>query len=161
MFDGTKATFEKIWRYPTVQVIGTVNGEILMLNEDQPDRPGNINFPGGRADHGKDMLLEAKRELLEETGYASEDWSLFMEHGKDGKVIHHVAYFIARDCKKIQEPILDPGEKISLKTIDFEELMAMAEDPRFWIPSEFRMEFLRMQFDPAQKEAFRKNLFPY
>jgi hypothetical protein len=67
MFDGTTATFERIWRSPSVEVIAVVGDKIVVEHQDQPDRKGIVSLVSGRADQGTDML-EAKRELLEETG---------------------------------------------------------------------------------------------
>ncbi|MGC9599406.1 MAG: NUDIX hydrolase [Minisyncoccia bacterium] len=161
MFDGTTEIFEKIWRPPTVEVIATVGDKILIEEQDQPDRPHNINFPGGRADKGDAPLAEAKRELLEETGYESADWQLFMQHASDGKVIQDGHFFIARNCKKTKEPHLDPGEKIATKLVTFDELIALADEPRFWIFPEFIYYLLRLRLDPAKKQEFKALLFPY
>jgi ADP-ribose pyrophosphatase len=73
MFDGTKETFERIWRSPTVEVIAAVGDKILIEEQSQPDRKNIISLASGRADQGEDVMAEAKRELLEETGYASDD----------------------------------------------------------------------------------------
>ncbi len=160
MFDGTTATFEKIWRPSTVEVIATVGDKIIIEEQDQPDRPNNINFPSGRVESEENVLGEAKRELLEETGYQSDDWSLFLKHGKVGKVMHEIHYFIARNCKKVKEPELDAGEKIRTKLITFDELLALADKPNFWVPEEFISCLLLLQLDPAKKGEFRKLLFP-
>ncbi len=73
VFDGTTQVFEKIWRPSTVEIIATVGDKILTEEQDQPDRPNNINFPCGRVEQEDNILGEAKRELLEETGYQSND----------------------------------------------------------------------------------------
>jgi len=160
MFDGTKQTFEKIWRAPTVEIIATVGNQLLIEKQDQPDRKNNINLVSGRADQGEGVLEEAKRELLEETGYRSDDWQLFMSHGKDGKVLHEVFYFIARNCQKIQEPDLDAGEKIETKLISFEDFIKLREEPRFWVSPEFINFLLQIQHDNRERESFKKLLFP-
>jgi len=82
-----------------------------------------------------------------------------MEQDSNGKVIHDVYYFIARNCKKVKEPELDAGEKIETKLISFEEFINLAEEPRFWVSAEFINFLLRLQRDPAKKEDFRKTLF--
>ncbi len=160
MFDGTTATFEKIWRPPTVEVIVTVGDLILIEEQDQPDRTNNINFVSGRADQGNNVLEEAKRELFEETGYQSDDWTLFLKHERDGKILQDVYYFIARNCSKVKEPQLDAGEKIKTRLITFDELIALSEEPRFWVAPEFITYLLRVQMDPTKKEEFRRTLFP-
>jgi ADP-ribose pyrophosphatase len=161
MFDGSTETFERIWRYPTVEIIATVGDKILIEEQDQPNRPGNINLPSGRADKSEDVLAEAKRELLEETGYESSDWNLFMQHGKDGKVMHEVYYFIARDRKKVKKPELDAGEKITTTLASFDEFLALSDEPRFWVSPEFVIHLLRMREDNKKKEDFKNLIFKH
>jgi ADP-ribose pyrophosphatase len=160
MFDGSTTTFEKIWRCPTVEVIVTVGDKILIEKQEQPDRKDIVSLPGGRADKGDDPLEEAKRELLEETGYESTDWSLLLTHGKDGKVIHEQYFFIARDCKKVKEAELDAGEKITTSFISFDEFLALADDPHFWTSPEFIIHILAAKFDSKKKEELRATIFP-
>lgn len=160
MFDGTTEIFEKVRRPATVEIIATVGDKILMEEQDQPDRKNNINTPSGRVDEGEDELDAAKRELLEETGYESSDWNLFFKHSADGKVLHQMHYFIARNCRKMREPHLDAGEKIETKLITFDDFILLTEEPRFWMSPEFIIYLLRLQADPNKKEEFRKLLFP-
>lgn len=160
MFDGTKQTFEKIWRPPTVEIIATVGDKLLIEAQDQPDRKNNINLVSGRADQGENALEEAKRELLEETGYQSDDWRLFLKHGNKGKVLHEVYYFIARNCKKVRESDLDAGEKIQAKFISFENFVKLTEEPRFWVSPEFINFLLRIRHNATRKAEFKKLLFP-
>ncbi len=160
VFDGTTQVFEKIWRPSTVEIIATVGDKILIEEQDQPDRPNNINFPSGRVENENNILGEAKRELLEETGYQSDDWFLSFEHGRWGKIIQHVYYFIARNCTKIKEPQLDAGEKIQTKLITLDELIMLADEPRFWVAKEFINHLVHLQYDSKKKEEFKKLLFP-
>jgi ADP-ribose pyrophosphatase len=163
MFDGTTETFERLKRPDTVVIIPTVNDKILILDEDQPygaQVKSYIDFPAGRADKdGAAILDEAKRELLEETGYASEDWEFLMSYEPHGKIIWTVFVYIARNCKKITEQKLDPGEKITVRPVTFEEVIMLPDDPKFR-SGKLNEEFLRMRLDPAKKEEFRKLLFP-
>jgi ADP-ribose pyrophosphatase len=159
MLDGSTKTFEKVIRPATVEIIAAAGDKILLEHQDQPNKKGYINLPSGRADQSDDMLAEAKRELLEETGYASDDWSPFAKYGGDGKVVHEVYYFIARNCKKIKEPQLDAGERITTQLITFDELLALTDEPRFWTSPEFVNALLRARFDPQKKEDLRKSIF--
>ncbi len=158
MFDGSVSTFEKVTRPPTVEVIATVGDKILIEYQDQPDRKNTINLVSGRVE-SEDILSEAKRELLEETGYVSDDWFLFLKHENDGKVLHDVYYYIARNCKKIQDPKPDSGEIIEVKLIGFDELFELADKPDFWTGPEFIIYLLKLRVDLKQKEEFRKLLF--
>ncbi|MDE1822159.1 MAG: NUDIX domain-containing protein [Euryarchaeota archaeon] len=79
LFDGRHVRNEAVWRPATVNVIVTVGNKVLMTPERQPGIAGGgwyQGMPGGRAREGETPLQGAKRELLEETGYASEDWTL-------------------------------------------------------------------------------------
>ena len=73
-------------------------------------------IPGGMLDPGEDALTAAKRELLEETGYASEDWTWL------GQVLPNPAFqsnrcatFLARDCVRVAEPQFDTTEECVLR----------------------------------------------
>ncbi len=161
MFDGTTEIFEKVWRPPTVEVIAAVGDKILIEEQDQPDHSHYINLPSGRIDNEKAPLAEAKRELLEETGYESDDWQSFMHNNNRGKVLHDGYYFVARNCKKTREPKLDAGEKITTRFITFDELLALADEPHFWAFPEFVTYLLQLRLDPAKKQEFKSLLFTY
>lgn len=161
MFDGTTGVFEKVWRYPTVEIIATVSDKIMIEKQDQPDRPGNITLVSGRADSGGnvDPLEEAKRELLEETGYKSDNWELLDRHSLTAKVLHQIYVFVAKNCQKIQEPQLDSGEKIETILVSFDEFLALSDDPRFWVSPIFINMLLQARYDEKNKEDLRKNIF--
>src|SRR3989338_9450986 len=97
MFDGTTQIFERVWRFPTVEIIATVGDKILIEEQDQPDYKNSITLVSGRADQSDDVLKEAKRELMEETGCESDEWSLLLKHTGETKVLREVYYFIARN----------------------------------------------------------------
>lgn len=159
MFDGSFETFEKICRPATIEVIATLGNKIIIEEQSQPDHKKFISLVSGRAEPGEAPLTTAKRELLEETGYASNNWQVFMKHRGSGKVIHETFYFIAKDCKKIKEPALDVGEKIKTKLITFGQLLALADELRFWVSPIFINYLLRARFVPKQKAEFKKLLF--
>ena len=54
-----------------------------------------------------------------------------MQYTGTSNVFTYVHYFIARDCQpsEIQSP--DPGEKIELFEVDFEEFLLLSSDKRF------------------------------
>ncbi len=159
MFDGSTETFERVKRPDTVEIIATAGNKIIIEEQSQPHRHNAITLPSGRADKSRNMLAEAKRELLEETGYKSNDWQLWQVVHPHDKVVWDIHYFIARDCKLAKRPELDPGEKIETRLIKFEELLDLADEPRFWVGEWFISELLRMRLDPKKKQAFRKLLF--
>lgn len=131
MFDGSIAIFEAIRRNDASTVIAVVGDKIIINNEEQPGRKPFISFPGGASEEGEDMLENAKRELLEETGYASEDWELWFTTDilRAAKIEWNNHFFIARNCQKVADQKLDPGEKIEVTLVSFEEFIESRNHP--------------------------------
>ncbi len=64
-----------------------------------------LTLPAGMREEGEDPLVCARRELLEETGYASDDWlalGQFVENGTYGCGTAHM--FLARNAQRITDP---------------------------------------------------------
>jgi len=160
MFDGSTAIFERLRRPNTVQAVAIVGDKILLQTQQQPDNMTPFpSLPGGRCDSfDEEPLAAAKRELLEETGYVSNDWMLWKEQNPVGKIQWTIYTFIARNCKKQQEPQLDAGEKITTRLIDFEEFLMLSDNPRFY-EKELTMSLFRARFDEKAKAALRLLLF--
>ncbi len=159
MYDGTTATFEKLKRPDTVEVIATVGEKILIIEEEQPDsvRP-YLALPGGRVEKGERSLAAAQRELLEELGYVSKDWELWNEQQPVGKIDWTISVYIARNCVPQQVPHLDPGEKITILPISFEEFLALANEPRFH-DRDLKLDLLRARFDSSARVRLHQLFF--
>lgn len=159
MFDGSIQTFERLKRPNTAQVIAVAGDKVLTLIEEQPNSKKPCpSIPGGRCDEGETPLESAQRELLEETGYVSEDWQLWKEEDPVGKMEWTIYTFVARNCLKQQEPHLDAGERIELKPVSFDEFLALSDDPLFYSP-DLIPDMLRARLDPIRTEALRAMLF--
>ncbi len=131
MFDGTIRRYERLVRADSVSVIPVVGGMIMIQHQEQPAREPFISFPGGGVEQGADRLVEAQREFLEETGYASDDVTLFKIFRPSQLIVWNSCFFIAKDCKRVSEPTPEPGEKITLEFISFDDLLALADNPLF------------------------------
>jgi ADP-ribose pyrophosphatase len=159
MFDGSTSTFERLKRPDTVQTIAVIGDKIMVQRQEQPDSATPfLSLPGGRVDQGEQPQEAAKRELLEESGYASDEWILWKEDKPVGKIEWTIYTYIARDCKKVQEPHLDGGEKITTRLMSFDEFLSLTEDPSF-CDLELIVPLLRAHFEPAKKEELRKTIF--
>jgi ADP-ribose pyrophosphatase len=117
MYDGSHEVFEMAKRKANGVVVIPIleNGEILYSKQEQPMKPTYYALFGGMIDEGEDKLSGAKRELLEESGYESDDWEYLFTYDKFGKVEWEIHYYIARNCYKTSMQKLDPGEKIEIK----------------------------------------------
>lgn len=159
MYDGSTQIFESIRRPDTVIVLAASGDKVIVQKQLQPDvQEWFYSIPGGRIDDGEDPLDAAKRELKEESGYASNDWQLWKTYNPYRKSLWTLYCYIARDCKKVAEPELDGGEKIENELITFEELLQLSDDERFG-ERELVPEFYRMRLDLQKKEEFYQLLF--
>lgn len=159
MFDGSTQTFERLKRANSIMTIPTCGDKIYIPFEQQSaqDHPVNTIF-GGRQNAGETVLECAKRELLEESGFASEDFELFKIYEPySTKIEWEVHIYIARNCKKITEQKLDPGEKIEIKEVTFDEFIDIVSMESF-CAKELTIDILKMKIDGTLDE-FKKKLF--
>lgn len=160
MYDGSVEVFEKLKRTNTAQVLATVGNQILIQTQEQPDSKRSFSsIPGGRCEKDEASLAAAKRELLEETGYVSDDWELWREENPAIKMIWTIYTYIARNCHCKQLPNLDAGEKITTRLISFDDFLMLSDDPDFYERKDLCCELIRARFDKKFREEFRKLLF--
>lgn len=120
LFDGSSHTFEMLKRPDTVSVICIVDGKLLMLDDEQPHLGRRKTFPGGRVDPSDPSIqAAAQREVLEETGYAFNQWRLVEVRQPFSKFEWFVHVFLAWEPAEQQAVHLDPGEKIQLNRLTF------------------------------------------
>ena len=159
MFDGNYKTFEKITRLPSVQILAiTKDNKIMLLNEEQPGRGKYIGVPGGMVERNENHLESAKKELLEELGMKSVNWTLYKEINFGDKIDWPCYYYIAKNCKKIQEPRLEVGEKIESFEVDFDKFIEIVLDEKFK-NEQFRQMIFKMKHTKGELEKFKKELF--
>ena len=87
-----------------------------------------IGFPAGYIEEGEKPIEAAKRELLEETGYTTDDLvevgTFYQDQGCSAAFNH---YFIASNCKKVSEQKLDSSEIIKYFLVNGDELNELLE----------------------------------
>lgn len=72
-----------------------------------------VEIPGGMVDPGEEPLQTAKRELLEETGYAGNNWVSIGEVFPNPAMQNNKCYtFLTTNCKKVGETKFDTTEDI-------------------------------------------------
>ncbi|PZP39743.1 MAG: hypothetical protein DI585_03220 [Pseudomonas fluorescens] len=157
LYDGRTVTFECLKRPNTVVVVPTQGDVVFYAEQQQPNKDPYLSLFGGRVEEGEDTLEAAKRELLEESGLASDDWELFATNPFRGKIEWTVYYYIARNCQKVAEPNLDGGEIITVKTTDADTFLnQIVADPRFYEPE--LKDAVYSAFNPQAAHQFKSKL---
>ena len=91
---------------------------------------------GNRADANnvEDALDAAKRELLEETGYASDDWKFLLSVPSNATMADNYAnIFVAKNCKKVSGQDLDDTEFLNVHLFtrpQIDEMIRSGEFPQ-------------------------------
>lgn len=79
-------------------------------------------------------LDAAKRELLEETGYVSDDWQFLMSVPSNATLADNYAnLFVAKNCKKVSGQNLDDTEFLNVhlyKRAEIDEMIKSGEFPQ-------------------------------
>lgn len=158
MYNGTFQTFEKLRRADTVLIVAvTERGTFLLLDQEQPNKSRFLGFAGGQVHTGEEIEVAAHRELLEETGYISNDLVLLSAGQPISKIDWSVYLFVARNCKKIAKQALDAGEKITVLEKTFDEIVhAIINNELYDI--EFSSIVLRALLDPAKMQSLQEKL---
>jgi ADP-ribose pyrophosphatase len=115
----------------------TPGREIVLIEEYRHGIERNsFELPCGTRDQEGESVLEAtKRELLEETGYAAEEWhALGSSTANTARQNNRVHSFLALDARKVAEPEFDAGEVISTHLVPWERFLADLSDGRLEIP---------------------------
>ena len=105
----------------------TADGEILLKSEYRYSCEEDvIECPAGMIDEGESPLEAAKRELLEETGYSSEDWTyLGPTWESTSKLTNRMHLFLAKNAVKTASQHLDENENLDVIKGSLEDAVNM------------------------------------
>ena len=158
LYDGTQKIFERVKGKDSNQIIAvTEDKKIIFQEEFQPQRSDMFtSFPGGMTEENEEPLISAKRELLEETGFESNDFEFLFKFRASG-IFRFEHIFIAKNCRKISEQKLDPGEKITVKLISYDEMIVEILKDNFRNQT-LAYKLLQIHLDKNREEEFKTRL---
>jgi ADP-ribose pyrophosphatase len=124
-----------IFEMPDVAIIFAVTTDERVVVE-RSYRHGmrcvTLGLPAGHVEPGEEPLAAAKRELLEETGYAADGWELLGSFIRDSNHgCGRVSLYLARDARPVAEPDTDDLEEIRVELIPITELLTAARRGEF------------------------------
>jgi ADP-ribose pyrophosphatase len=130
--DGSQGVREYI-RHPGAVAIVPLFDDGRVLLERQFRYPHGrefIEIPAGKLEPGEPPLETAKRELLEETGYAAAEWKrLAVIHTAIAYTDEAIEIFLAKKLT-LSARKLDVGEFLETFVVPFDEAIAMIRDGR-------------------------------
>lgn len=113
--DGKKHNFFVIDAPDWINVVAiTEENEFLLIRQYRHGvQEITIEIPGGMVDPGESPIESAKRELLEETGYQSDQWvQIGVVHPNPAIMSNSCYTFLAQNCKEVSKPCFDGTEDI-------------------------------------------------
>ena len=134
--DGALHHWEMVQRRthgPIVAVVAlTDDDRVLLLRTYRvPARAWVLEVPAGLMDKpGEEPLETARRELLEETGYAADRWETLLRGPFNaGLTADEIVYFIARGARRVREPEREALEAIEVIPVPREALAQTLTNP--------------------------------
>lgn len=106
----------------------TTDGKVLLKQEFRyACEEQVIECPAGMFEENEtDPLVVAKRELLEETGYESADWTyLGSTLESTSKLTNRMHLFLAKGCVKISAQHLDANEHLTVTEVNLDTAVGM------------------------------------
>ena len=130
--DGEEVTRERIGHPGAVAIVAlAADGSVILERQHRyPLGRDFVEIPAGKLEPDEAHLETAKRELLEETGYAAAEWTrLGLIHNAIGYSDEGIELWLATGLEQ-RGARLDYGEFLEVFALPFAEALAMAADGR-------------------------------
>ncbi len=148
--DGRKADFTTLGSKGANNIATialTSDKKVIVARQFRPGPEAVLDeIPGGGAEEGEKIDTAAARELLEETGYASEQPLEYLGPAcRDSYTNETSNYFLAHSCKLVAEQALDKNEFIDIVLISIDELIENAKNAKMSDSVAVLMAYDRLQ----------------
>ena len=157
--DSKESTFFVIENPDWVNVIAlTKNNEVVLIEQFRHGAEEIIlEIPGGMIDDDEEPEPAAKRELLEETGYSSDNF-IFLGKSLPNPAIQNnfIHHFLAVDCQKTGDTSFDEHESVVTKLVSFDKISEMIETEEI-AHSLVLAAFYRMSLNPDFAKFLKKS----
>jgi ADP-ribose pyrophosphatase len=131
--DAAEHTFFVVENPDWVNIIAVTKSDEIVLIEQFRHGTEEIilEIPGGMIDEDETPETAARRELLEETGYASDEFVyLGASHPNPAIQNNRLYHFAAFGCEKIQATAFDEHESVVTKLVSKTEIPQLIEDEK-------------------------------
>lgn len=130
--NGVKLDDFYILEYPNwVNVIAITDKGLFVMERQYRHGLEQVNYEicAGTCEDKETPLTAAKRELLEETGYAGGEWTLFGISAPNPAAMTNLNYtFLAKGVKKISEPHQESTEEIEILLMSPKQVRHLLEN---------------------------------
>lgn len=158
LYDGSTTTFEKLKRNDGAGVLPiTSDGKIVITRQEQPGLGEFLTVAGGVVESDEDIVVAAYRELVEETGYDCDQLELWFSTQYSSKIQSDAYYFIGRNAYLKYKPTPEPGEKIEVLEVGFEEFIDIIRADNFR-DTAISLKVLRIAHDRELLRQFKDYL---
>ena len=87
---------------------------------------------GGKDSSSEEALDAAKRELMEETGYESDEWQHMLTIPSNATIADNYAHlYVAKNCRKVADQSLDETECLNVTVLSADEIDEMVSTGGF------------------------------
>jgi len=132
--DGAEASFFVVENPDWVNVIAlTEKSEVVLIEQFRHGAEEIVlEIPGGMVDTVELPEAAARRELLEETGFSSDEF-VFLGKSRPNPALQNnwIHHFLALDCRKTEDTNFDEHESIFTKIVALSEIENLIRDEKF------------------------------
>lgn len=128
-----------------VLVVPVTNTNELILVKQYKHAYGNfvLEFPAGYVNDDEDITLAAQRELQEETGYTSDNFThLTLLTNLPTKVVGSLDIYLAKNVKKTHDTSFDENEEIEVLIKPYNEVLQMIYNEEIIVSGTIAAAFL-------------------